>query len=79
MGRLIFGLFTPPILLLEIAILRGHPLTAWVLVNGAVFPLLLAVSIVVHEAGHALVARAAVVDSQQPRVGGLPDPPRRIA
>ncbi len=57
MGRLIFGLFTPPILLLEIALLRRQPLSAWVLVNGAVFPLLLALSIVLHEAGHALAAR----------------------
>jgi Zn-dependent protease/Flp pilus assembly protein TadD len=57
MGRLIFGLFTPPLLLLEIAVLRGHPLTAWVLVNAAVFPLILAVSIVLHEAGHAIAAR----------------------
>ncbi|MDC0713144.1 M50 family metallopeptidase [Stigmatella sp. ncwal1] len=57
MGRLIFGLFAPPLLLLEIAVLRGHPLTAWVLVNTAVFPLILAVSIALHEAGHAIAAR----------------------
>jgi Flp pilus assembly protein TadD/Zn-dependent protease len=57
MSRLIFGLFAPPLLLLEIAVLRGHPLTAWVLVNAAVFPLILAFSIVLHEAGHAIAAR----------------------
>jgi Zn-dependent protease/Flp pilus assembly protein TadD len=57
MGKLIFGLFMPPLLLLEIAVLRGHPLTVWVLVNAAVFPLILAVSIVLHEAGHAIAAR----------------------
>jgi Flp pilus assembly protein TadD/Zn-dependent protease len=57
MSRLIFGLFAPPLLLLEIAVLRGHPLTAWVLVNAAVFPLILAFSMALHEAGHAITAR----------------------
>lgn len=66
MGRLIFGLFSLPVLLLEIAFLRGHPLTGWVLVNGAVFPLLFAVSIALHEAGHALAAR--LLGLQVPRI-----------
>ena len=57
MGRLLFGLFAPPLLLVEIAVLRGQPLTAWVLVNAAVFPLILALSIALHEAGHAITAR----------------------
>ncbi len=57
MVRLILGLFAPPLLLLEISVLRGQPLSAWVLVNTVVFPVLLALSIVLHEAGHAIAAR----------------------
>jgi hypothetical protein len=66
MLRVLLGLFAVPLFLCEAAALRDQPFTAWVLVNIALFPLVMLVSVALHEGGHLLAARA--VGLQAPRV-----------
>src|SRR4051812_12175555 len=58
MFRLIFGLVAMPVLLLETAVLRSQLFAVGAIGNVLVYPLILLVSIAVHEAGHALVGHA---------------------
>ena len=58
MSRLIFALFTMPLLLIETSWSSERSLTPWVIVNFFSYPLIVAASIAVHEAGHAVVARS---------------------
>ncbi len=66
MLRLLGGLVIIPVFLCELALLTNRPFSAWAIVNIALYPLILIISIVLHEAGHAVVARA--VGLQVPRV-----------
>ena len=63
---LLLGLFAMPVLLCGFAVSYREPLSAWALVNIAVYPALVLGSIALHEAGHALVARA--VGLRVPRI-----------
>jgi Zn-dependent protease len=58
MFGLICGLVAMPVLLLETAVLRQQSITIASIGNLLIYPLLVMASIVLHEAGHALVARA---------------------
>jgi tetratricopeptide (TPR) repeat protein len=69
MLRILFSLFALPLLVLEIAVIRHHPFTLWALANAALFPLVGYASIALHEAGHALVARALGLDVPRVQVG----------
>src|SRR5260221_10325011 len=58
MFGLISTLVMMPILLIETAMLRHQHITVAALGNVVLYPLLVMVSIAVHEAGHAVVAHA---------------------
>ncbi len=69
MWRLILRVLVLPVLVFEIAFLRGVHLTPWALLNLLLFPALLAVSIALHEAGHASVARLVGLDVPRISIG----------
>lgn len=55
---MIFGLVITPVALIETAMVRGQAITVAAIANILIYPLLVMGSIAVHEAGHAVVARA---------------------
>jgi hypothetical protein len=67
--RLWFGLVTFPILLGELAFTRDVPFTPWVLANTLAFPVIMTVSIALHELGHSLVGRALALDVPRIELG----------
>jgi tetratricopeptide (TPR) repeat protein len=64
--RLLLGLVIMPVVLCELALFANKPLSLWAFVNIALYPLVILGSIVLHEAGHAVAARA--LGLQVPRV-----------
>lgn len=56
--RVILGLFAIPLLLAETSFFSDHRVTPWVVVNVLSYPPIIAVSIALHELGHAAAARA---------------------
>jgi tetratricopeptide (TPR) repeat protein len=66
MWGLILRMMTMPALVIYFAALTHHRITAWAIVNCAAFPLVLLVSVFLHETGHMAAAR--IVGLPVPRV-----------
>jgi len=69
MLQLLWRLTVMPAIVAAIGVFFGHHLTPWTLVNIAVYPVILAASVVLHELGHVAVARAVGLHVPQVVVG----------
>jgi tetratricopeptide (TPR) repeat protein len=66
---LLWRLMVMPAIVAAIGVFFGHHLTRWTLVNIALYPVILAVSIALHELGHVAVARTAGLNVPRVVVG----------